>query len=68
MSTTRVVIFGLLLAAALYDLWAVWFGGVGISISQAVTDAVGNHPFLMFMSGMLVSHFFGFVMMRTDKK
>ena len=68
MSTTRVVIFGLLLAAALYDLWAVWTGGVDVSISQVVTNTVGNHPFLMFVSGMLTSHFFGFVMLRTDKK
>jgi hypothetical protein len=68
MSTTRVVIFGLLLAAALYDLWAVWTGGVDVSISQVITNTVGNYPFLMFVSGMLVSHFFGFVMLRTDKK
>jgi hypothetical protein len=66
MTTTRIVIFGLLLTAALYDLWAVWSGGVDASISQVVTNTVGNHPFLMFMSGMLVSHFFGFVMQRTD--
>jgi putative Ca2+/H+ antiporter (TMEM165/GDT1 family) len=68
MSNTRVVIFGLFITAALYDLYAVWFGGVDASISQAMTNLVGNHPFLMFVCGMLVSHFFGFVMQREENR
>jgi hypothetical protein len=46
----------------------VWFGGVDASISQAMTNLVGNHPFLMFVCGMLVDHFFGFVMKKTERK
>lgn len=62
MGTTKAVIFTLLLTAALYDLAAVWFGGVQNSISQQITNTVGNHPFLMFVCGMLTDHFFGFTM------
>ena len=67
-STTALVVFGLLLAAGLYDLYAVTFGGVDASISQFVTNTVGNHPFLMFVSGMLVDHFFGFTMIPKAKQ
>lgn len=62
MSNTKTFVFGLLLTAALYDLWAVTFGGVDASISQFVTDTIGNYPFQMFMFGMLVCHFAGFSM------
>ncbi len=67
-STTALVVFSLLLAAGLYDLWAVVIGGVDLSISQFVTDTVGNYPFLMFLSGMLVDHFFGFTMIPKAKQ
>ena len=67
-STTALVVFSLLLAAGLYDLWAVVIGGVDLSISQFVTDTVGNYPFLMFICGMLVDHFFGFTMIPKAKK
>ena len=68
-STTALVVFGLLLAAGLYDLYAVTFGGVDASISQFITDKVGNYPFLAFLCGMLVDHFFGFTMIprKTEK-
>jgi hypothetical protein len=66
-STTALVVFSLLLAAGLYDLWAVVIGGVDASISQFVTDTVGNYPFLMFVCGMLVDHFFGFTMIPKAK-
>lgn len=62
MSKTKVFVFGGLLVAALYDLWAVTFGGVDASISQFVTDTIGNYPFQMFMLGVLVCHFAGFTM------
>jgi hypothetical protein len=66
-SLTGLVVFGLLLAAGLYDLWAVVTGGVQASISQFVTDTVGNYPFLMFVCGMLTSHFFGFMMVKNER-
>ena len=68
MNTTRVFIFGSMLVALSYDLFAVWFGGTDASVSQVITDAVGNHPFVSFMCGVLVCHFFGFTMRPTDKK
>lgn len=67
-STTALVVFALFLTAGLYDLWAVVVGGVDLSISQFVTDHVGNYPFLMFMCGMLVDHFFGFTMVPRTKE
>ncbi len=67
-STTALVVYGLILAALGYDLWAVWFGGVEMSISQLVTDTVGNYPFIMFVCGMLTDHFFGFMMIPKKKQ
>ena len=67
-STTALVVFALLLAAGLYDLYAVVLGGVDASISQFITDTVGNYPFLMFVCGMLVDHFFGFTMIPQAKR
>ena len=68
MDKTRVFIFGAMLVALAYDLFAVWFGGSDSSISQVITDTAGNHPFVSFMSGVLVCHFFGFAMRRVDKE
>ena len=61
-------IFGSMLVALAYDLFAVWFGGTESSISQVITDTAGNYPFVSFMCGVLLCHFFGFAMKRSNKK
>ena len=68
MSINRVFIFGAMLAVLCYDLFAVWFGGTDASVSQVITDTVGNNPFVAFVCGVLVCHLFGFAMRPTEKK
>ncbi len=66
MSKTKAFVFGMILVAGIYDLWAVLYGGVDASISQMVTNTIGNHPFQMFIFGMLVDHFMGFSMKKKE--
>ena len=68
MNNTRIFIFGSMLIALVYDLYAVWFGGSDASVSQVIADTAGNHPFVSFMCGVLVCHFFGFAMQRSEKE
>lgn len=65
MSRTGVVVFGLLLAAALYDLAVIAFWGVSSSVSQFITDATSISPLQAFVCGALSSHFFGWLMRPT---
>lgn len=58
---TAMVVFGALLAIALYDVLAIVRGGVKASVSQFVTNC-SVRPRIAFVCGCLVSHFFGWVM------
>ena len=57
------VVFGSLLAIALYDLYIVVQTGSSVeSVSQTITDISHKSPFLVFMCGAVVDHFFGWTM------
>lgn len=60
-SITGMVVFGALLAVALYDVLAIVRGGVKSSVSQFVTNCSAR-PRIAFVCGVLVCHFFGWVM------
>ncbi len=60
-SITGMVVFGALLAIALYDVLAIVRGGVKSSVSQFVTNC-SVRPRIAFVCGALVCHFFGWVM------
>jgi hypothetical protein len=60
-SITGMVVFGALLAVALYDVLAIVRGGVKSSVSQFVTNCSAR-PRIAFVCGALVCHFFGWVM------
>ncbi len=66
MSNTKAFIFTMFLICGLYDLWAVLYGGIDASISQMITNTIGNYPFQMFLFGMLVDHFMGFSMKKKE--
>lgn len=57
------VVFGVLLAVALYDLGEIAFAGgdSSVSVSQFITD-VSARPRIAFVAGCLVCHFFGWMM------
>lgn len=55
--------FGTLLVALLWDVYVVFSGGgTSESISQILTDASYNSPFICFGAGVLTAHFFGWIM------
>lgn len=58
----RHVTIGLLVAVAIllsaYDVFAVWRGGVGSTISEVIRDAAHAHPIIAAAFGALVGHFF----------
>lgn len=58
---TRWVVFGGLLATALYDVAAIAVGGIDASVSQFITDCTAN-PRLLVVCSCLATHFFGWVM------
>lgn len=61
MSVPSMIWFGSLLAIALYDVFLVSRGGYSKSISQFVTNC-SKQPRLAFVCGVLVCHFFGWMM------
>lgn len=61
MSTTGMVVFGMLLALGLFDVWCVASGGEKKSVSQFITNC-SKRPLLAFIAGALVCHFFGWMM------
>ncbi len=62
MKLTAMVVFGSLLAVALYDVGAIMVAGdSSVSVSQFVTD-VSARPRIAFVAGLLTCHFFGWMM------
>jgi hypothetical protein len=66
MSNTKAFVFTMILIVGIYDLWAVLYGGVDASVSQLITNTIGNYPFQMFLFGMLVDHMMGFSMEKKE--
>lgn len=63
MSKTAMVVFGLLLAACLWDFFVVMQSGDDSqTVSQVITDATSRSHLLSFGCGVLVCHFFGWMM------
>jgi hypothetical protein len=65
--TTRWFVFGSLLAAGLYDCYAITVGGETNTISQFITD-LSVSPLLTFIAGLLTCHFFGWIMVPSDRQ
>ena len=80
MNITGFVVFGAMLAMALYDLWVLAFklyrrepigtepskpGSVWY-VSQFITDCSAS-PRIAFVLGVLLCHFFGWMMFPTGK-
>ncbi len=57
MGTTELVIFSLLLAAALYDAYVVFTKGVGSSISRAMEKLGLKSQLAVFTVGCVIGHF-----------
>ena len=65
---TRWFVFGSLLAAGLYDIYAIAVGGETNTISQFMTD-LSVSPLVTFLAGLLTCHFFGWTMVPSkDQK
>lgn len=58
---TGMVVFGTLLAVALYDVLAIVRGGVVASVSQFTTNC-STKPRIAFVCGALCCHLFGWMM------
>lgn len=57
MGTTELVIFSLLLAAALYDAYVVFTKGVSSSISRAMERLGFKSQLAVFTVGCIIGHF-----------
>jgi vacuolar-type H+-ATPase subunit I/STV1 len=64
---TRWFVFGSLLAAGLYDVWAITVGGETNTISQFMTD-LSVSPLVTFLAGLLTCHFFGWTMVPSKNQ
>lgn len=68
MGMTPLVVFILLIVAGLYDLYMVVFHGTGSSISNFMINVGFKAPFVVFVSGAVVSHLFFYMTVEKDGK
>lgn len=60
MSTTRLIVTTVIITLGIYDLCAVSFGGVDVSISRFF-NGLSPYPGPVFVVGYICGHFWGFM-------
>ncbi len=61
MTLTRMIITAAIIILGIYDLFAVFWGGVDATISRVMKDAGIQNPFVIFVVGYICGHIFGFM-------
>ncbi len=54
---TRLIIFIGIIALGIWDLFCVFFSVTTLTVSQVMVDIGMTSPFVVFVSGMCVGHF-----------
>ena len=60
MSTTRLLMTTLIIVLGIYDLCAVTFGGVDVSISRWL-ESLARYPFILVTFGYILGHVWGWM-------
>lgn len=61
MTRTAIVITACVITLGIYDLYAVFSGGVTSSISRHMQNAGLDAPFVTFTCGFICGHIFGYM-------
>tara|TARA_R100000008_G_scaffold58974_1_gene36724 strand:- start:4187 stop:4393 length:207 start_codon:yes stop_codon:yes gene_type:complete len=65
--TAKIVTFSVI-ALGMYDLLAVFHGGIPLSVSRFMQNSALEAPFIAFATGFTCGHIFGYMPPKKEKK